>query len=566
MDEESTQTSAIPAELADHSDTALLPDSLEHFLSLVGIVNNSPSFNLDGSLRTFSPLDPSEEDEDIFESGFDLSRTRLRFVFDMFDEDTAGRISYDCVQRGMEVQLGDFSEVDQESFRTLIKHLDLDGSGDVSFEEFCEGIQLLMLRAFLHPSLDLPELPILQIFDYDNNRLKQRVVASSTTNGIVFSSHIQCIPRNEFYFRDKPVWAKNRWINILSSESLPIEALTLTLRRLAVKYSLHPLALEDALQEHRPKVEVYDNHYHIMVPYLSIVQPETKKVHAKHRKGSFTASVSSGVKRYFNKALFCRQKKSNGISRKIYDGVPILDYQISSIFVDLSQNGTIITFCKGNTETAENINKLKDSQWRRVQMELNKRYSKLRQYDVQYLTYALLDQAVDNLNPVRKAFQHELNIEIEYQKEHNYGQSLQKVHTIRKSLERISQICKPFIRLVTHVIEDPAVSPGATVYLKDVLDNLEYQDEEIKQLIIDCHNADAEADKCQLNKRDSTLYTLTVITAFFLPAQFFTGVWGMNFVSMPELDDTWLYPSFFWCVIGALFVIMMAFLHFRRVH
>mmetsp|Transcript_17160 Transcript_17160/g.26005 ORF Transcript_17160/g.26005 Transcript_17160/m.26005 type:complete len:132 (+) Transcript_17160:346-741(+) len=128
-----------------------------------------------------------------------------------------------------------------------------------------------MLRALLHPSLDFPELPVLQVFY--NNRLEQLVVAGSSNDG---SNAIHYVRRNDFYFRDKPEWAKNRWINILSSESLTDEALALTIKRLGVKYSLHPLALEDALQEQRPKVEVYDNHYHLMVPYLSIIQPESE--------------------------------------------------------------------------------------------------------------------------------------------------------------------------------------------------------------------------------------------------------------------------------------------------
>lgn len=41
----------------------------------------------------------------------------------------------------------------------------------------------------------------------------------------------------------------------------------LTLKRLAIKYRLHPLAVEDALSlESRPKVEIYDSHLFLVVP------------------------------------------------------------------------------------------------------------------------------------------------------------------------------------------------------------------------------------------------------------------------------------------------------------
>ena len=79
------------------------------------------------------------------------------------------------------------------------------------------------------------------------------------------------------------------------------------------------------------------------------------------------------------------------------------------------------------------------------------------------------------------------------------------------------------MRLLTHVIEDDAISPGATIYLRDVLDNLEGCDEEVRQLLLNCEAVDDDADKFQSKQMDQTLYTLTVISAVFLPAQFLTG-------------------------------------------
>ena len=57
----------------------------------------------------------------------------------------------------------------------------------------------------------------------------------------------------------------------------------------------------------------------------------------------------------------------------------------------------------------------------------------------------------------------------------------------------------------------------------DVLDNLEIHDEDVKSLIAKCESVDEEAEKLQAKKMDATLYTLTVVSAVFLPAQFLTG-------------------------------------------
>lgn len=74
-----------------------------------------------------------------------------------------------------------------------------------------------------------------------------------------------------------------------------------------------------------------------------------------------------------------------------------------------------------------------------------------------------------------------------------------------------------------------------TVYLRDVLDNLNNGCEELREVIRDCANVDIEAEKYQQRQMDSTLYTLTVISAVFLPAQFLTGYVPIRFLFF-EID------------------------------
>jgi Mg2+ and Co2+ transporter CorA len=146
----------------------------------------------------------------------------------------------------------------------------------------------------------------------------------------------------------------------------------------------------------------------------------------------------------------------------------------------------------------------------------------------------------------------------------NHFRSLARIHHLKRELEKIGRRLKPFVRLLLHVIEDDAISPGATVYLRDVLDNLEGSDEEVRQLLAECEAVDDEADKFQSRQMDSTLYTLTVISAVFLPAQFLTGVWGMNFEYMRELDEPWGYKMF-WAISATMIVFLVIALNFGRV-
>jgi len=195
---------------------------------------------------------------------------------------------------------------------------------------------------------------------------------------------------------------------------------------------------------------------------------------------------------------------------------------------------------------------------------LKKSYSKLRQYDGQYLAYSILDEAVDSIGPVIASVTKEIRREKKILKSTQY-KSLETIHEIAYELRQMSRKLKPFIRVLQHVIEDDRISPGPTVFLRDVLDNLENYDEEVKQLIAQCVNVNEEAEKYRQRQMDSTLYTLTVISAVFLPAQFLTGVWGMNFVFMPELDDEYGYLMF-WILSLSLMASMLVFLRCGRLN
>jgi hypothetical protein len=197
--------------------------------------------------------------ESIFESSFDLTEDRLKYVFTMFDTDEDGRISYPSLRRGLELHTAGSAFagtlLDEKSFNELVKILDLDGSDDITFEEFSQGIRLLMLRALLHAPRQVEDTALIEVMDYDATRLERRIVKNGSEKEMSISDQVEQIEATDFYFKDRPDWVTTRWINVSGATS------SLTMKRLAVKYMLHPLALEDALSPstHRPKAEVYSN-------------------------------------------------------------------------------------------------------------------------------------------------------------------------------------------------------------------------------------------------------------------------------------------------------------------
>ena len=81
-----------------------------------------------------------------------------------------------------------------------------------------------------------------------------------------------------------------------------------------------------------------------------------------------------------------------------------------------------------------------------------------------------------------------------------------------------------------------------------------------RELIERCEQLDVEFEKYHAAQQDKTLYLMTVVTSIFLPAQFLTGVWGMNFDDMPELKKAWGYPLF-WVLCITMTTALL--IHFR---
>jgi hypothetical protein len=251
------------------------PQTLQNFLSHFGVLAggtggdplNEDSFyyNDDAHPEHHHQQQQSDEAfhadslESIFESSFDLTEDRLKYVFTMFDTDEDGRISYPSLRRGLELHTAGSAFagtlLDEKSFNELVKILDLDGSDDITFEEFSQGIRLLMLRALLHAPRQVDDTALIEVMDYDATRLERRIVKNGSEKEMYISDQVQQIEATDFYFQDRPDWVTTRWINVSGVTS------SLTMKRLAVKYMLHPLALEDALSPstHRPKAEVYSN-------------------------------------------------------------------------------------------------------------------------------------------------------------------------------------------------------------------------------------------------------------------------------------------------------------------
>ena len=63
------------------------------------------------------------------------------------------------------------------------------------------------------------------------------------------------------------------------------------------------------------------------------------------------------------------------------------------------------------------------------------------------------------------------------------------------------------------------------------------------------------------NKMNEVMKVLTIFAAIFIPLTFIAGIYGMNFMYMPELSQPWGYPM---VLIIFLVVSMVLVVYFRH--
>ena len=203
--------------------------------------------------------------------------------------------------------------------------------------------------------------------------------------------------------------------------------------------------------------------YFIMVPFFYLETAPAEQNSSRRSKQGWSLQ---NLLRKITPAKHDNIKNLKESNDRIITGISM---QLTSVFISMPLSRTVITF---NKESRNNNVKVKiDARhettlahcWSRVQDELKKSYSKLRQYDGQYLAYSFLDQAVDIIGPIISDMKNAIDVEKQNLQDQHY-KNMNRIHLLRDELRSMSRRLKPFTRLLVHVIEDEMISHGAYVF------------------------------------------------------------------------------------------------------
>ncbi|KAE9110995.1 hypothetical protein PF002_g22434 [Phytophthora fragariae] len=119
-------------------------------------------------------------------------------------------------------------------FQAFVDVVDEDKSGDISYDEFVCAIQEIKLAQLFND-------PFIRTMPTLHDSLKSAVKLGSIEYSPYRIRSVYPIHQvKSFIYSTKPNWATVRWINVEGVN-------TLLMRRLSVRYRLHPLAVEDTL-------------------------------------------------------------------------------------------------------------------------------------------------------------------------------------------------------------------------------------------------------------------------------------------------------------------------------
>lgn len=144
------------------------------------------------------------------------------------------------------------------------------------------------------------------------------------------------------------------------------------------------------------------------------------------------------------------------------------------------------------------------------------------------------------------------------------------VRRIQKSVMQLSQlyrIVRPVATLADTFTSRQQWSGDAMLYVSDIRSNVARFLEDVAASKENAKSISDQFHQFSEAKTSSVLYALTLVTTVFVPGQFLTGLYGMNFVkedgtpSIPEL--TWEHGYlFFWLLL--IIITSITFIFYRR--
>lgn len=188
---------------------------------------------------------------------------------------------------------------------------------------------------------------------------------------------------------------------------------------------------------------------------------------------------------------------------------------------------------------------------------------RIRKMKADYLVYALIDALVDNYFTVLEYSGEDIEKLEEKLVNQPSTDSLRSIKNLKKDMIYLRKSVWPLREVVNNCTkgEIKLIKKGSLAYFRDIYDHTIQVIDTIESFrdmlssLLDIYLSSIS------NKMNEVMKVLTIIATIFIPLTFIAGIYGMNFVYIPELKWKWGYFGF-WGLITGLFIIMI--IYFKR--
>jgi len=180
-----------------------------------------------------------------------------------------------------------------------------------------------------------------------------------------------------------------------------------------------------------------------------------------------------------------------------------------------------------------------------------------------YLAYSLLDTVVDNYFIVLEHLGDRIETLEDALVTNPASSTLRAIHVLKRDLIFLRRSVWPLREVLNGLQREDStlVCEATRVYLRDVYDHTIHAIDTLETFrdmisgMLDIYLSTIS------NRLNEVMKVLTIIATIFMPLTFISGVYGMNFQHMPELEWRWGYPAVL-LFMGAVSGFMV--LYFKR--
>jgi len=189
--------------------------------------------------------------------------------------------------------------------------------------------------------------------------------------------------------------------------------------------------------------------------------------------------------------------------------------------------------------------------------------TRIRKMKADYLAYTLIDAVTDNYFVILERFGERMEEMEANLVTHPAPDTLQEIHSLKREMIRLRKSIWPLREALSQLgrSESDLIMESTLIYVRDVYDHTIQVIDTLESLrdmvsgMLDTYLSSMS------NRMNEVMKVLTIIATIFIPLTFIAGVYGMNFVFMPELK----WHGAYFVVLGLMAVVALVMvLYFKR--